>query len=145
MFRGPAPVPETWASLRGPKLDKTAPKTWAPIVGAHILRRKMGPFLKSWFWVWDFHPFLLPFTTQNKATVVQASHRVHIKFHSPKTSVCNWNSHAGGYLGPQRHYSNGGLPRSFHRQCLLRTTTANSHQSAAYDPMNVRTTRTQHH
>ena len=38
-----------------------------------------------------------------------------------------------------------GCPRTSHRPCLLMTTTANAHQSAAYDLMNARTTRTQHH
>ena len=50
-----------------------------------------------------------------------------------------------GTWAPSDRIAMVGCPRTSHRPCLLMTTTANAHQSAAYDLMNVRTTRTQHH
>ena len=50
-----------------------------------------------------------------------------------------------GTWAPSDRIAMVGCPRTSHRPCLLMTTTANAHQSAAYDLMNVRTARTQHH
>ena len=94
----------------------------------------------------EFSPFF--------ATPIQPKTQPRCSKHLTRcTSKCTRRRHPSptgtdkpvGTWAPSDRIAMVGCPRTSHRPCLLMTTTANAHQSAAYDLMNVRTARTQHH
>ena len=94
----------------------------------------------------EFSPFF--------ATPIQPKTQPRCSKHLTRcTSKCTRRRHPSptgtdkpvGTWAPSDPIAMVGCPRTSHRPCLLMTTTANAHQSAAYDLMNVRTARTQHH
>ena len=124
---------------------KTAPRTWAPTVGAHTLRRKMGPFLGSWFLGTRFRPFFAAPSEAKQTHGVQnispGAHQDALVKDMRVQMILNHrrNIFINVFL------TRVGCPGTLHWQCLLMTTTPNSHQSAAYDTTNVRSKRTQLH
>ena len=126
-FCGPAPVPETWDPLRGPKVDtKQRQKFGHPLWVPTFFVVNWGPFLGSWSWVPDFHLFSLSF--QGKTNPQRSKRLTGCTSHSTRERHPSANDTDCSEEHPHKQFPHEGwLPRDYtkamfvddyHRDCI---------------------------